>query len=152
MTVTTASFRNDFPEFADTKKYPNSLVQFWLTLATKLLNPERWHDVLDEGIELYVAHNVTLQAQSLRSAAAGGSPGGGVGIQNNKHVDKVSVGYDTTSGTIAGAGQWNLTTYGIRYYQLMLLMGAGPIQIGADGYNGYPNNYFPVYAGGFPFN
>lgn len=37
MTVTVATFRADFPEFADTNKYPNSTIQYWLAIANIMM-------------------------------------------------------------------------------------------------------------------
>jgi hypothetical protein len=54
------------------------------------------------------------------------------GIVSSKSVDKVSVSYDTSGAMEAGAGHWNLTTYGTRYIRLVKLVGAGPLQIGGS--------------------
>jgi hypothetical protein len=41
----------------------------------------------------------------------------------------VTQAYDTTAGIVPEAGHWNLTTYGMRFIQLVLMFGAGPIQV-----------------------
>jgi hypothetical protein len=125
-----AQFRTDFPEFADVVAYPDSSVDFWIRLATKLLRPSRWADVLDEGIELFVAHNLALQ----RAASSGGSsgvPGMNSGVVASKTVDKLSITYDSSVGIVPNAGHWNLTTYGTRFLWLMNMAGMGPTQLGA---------------------
>lgn len=129
MTVSATSFRVDFPEFASTGTYPDAMVNFWLGLAGKLLDPTRWDDLLDYGTELFVAHNLTLAARDQKSATAGGIPGAGGGVVASKAVDKVSVSYDTALAGIEGAGNWNLTTYGTRYIQLARMVGAGGVQL-----------------------
>ena len=140
-----ATFRQDFPEFADPAKYPDSLINFWLRLATKLLRPERWADVLDEGIELFAAHNIVLERHAQISVNGGGVPGMSVGVVNSKQVDKLSVGYDTSIGLDPAAGHWNLTTYGTRFYWLMRLAGMGGTQYGAG-----PDENAPLMRLGYP--
>lgn len=126
-----ATFRADFPEFADTTKYPNSLISFWLGVGAKLLRPERWVDLLDVGLELFTAHNLVLERQAQISVNGGGVPGMSVGVVNSKQVDKLSVGYDTSIGLDPAAGHWNLTSYGMRFYSLVRLAGMGGTQYGA---------------------
>lgn len=128
-----AQFRADFPEFTSTTLYPDSSVNFWLRLGTKLLRPERWQDILDEGLELFAAHNLALE----RAAATGNAPGMNSGVVQQKQVDKLSISYDSSAGLIPGAGHWNLTTYGTRFLWLMNMVGMGPTQLGA-GVAGWP--------------
>lgn len=132
MTVTASSFRGDFPEFTSTTVYPDTQINFWLGLSAKLLNADRWGDVLDYGSELFVAHNLVLGMLDQRASASGAIPGAvASGIVSAKSVDKVSVSYDTATAAELDAGHWNLTTYGTRYIRLARLMGAGPLQVGA---------------------
>lgn len=136
MAVDAAQFRVDLPEFASTTVYPDSGVTFWLAIAYKLLRPEAWVDVLDFGAELFVAHNLAIEGLNQKAAAGGGAPGANVGAASQKTIDKVSVSYDTTAGLEPGAGHWNLTNYGTRFYRLMMLAGMGGRQI--TGFGGYP--------------
>ncbi|WP_448952136.1 DUF4054 domain-containing protein [Labrys neptuniae] len=129
MTVTAAQFRLDFPEFADTAAFPDTQVTFWLNAAALFMSAERWGDCLDFGTELYIAHNLTLARQNQIAVAKGGVPGIASGRTQSKAVDKVSVSYDTGSVTIDGAGAWNMTTYGVQFYQLLLMFGAGGVQL-----------------------
>ncbi len=128
--VTPQQFRLDFPEFTDPILYPPGQLTFWLNMAYGMLNASRWGAQLDVGAELYVAHNVAIEARAQAEAANGGIPGGQVGPINSKSVDKVSIGYDTGSGVEQGAGHWNLTVYGTRFIRLAKMFGAGPVQIG----------------------
>jgi hypothetical protein len=90
--------------------------------------------VADIATQMWVAHQVVLEKQALAAAATGGDPGTKIGIISNKSVNGASMGFDV--GTIAGgkmqenAGYYNQTVYGMRFYRLMKLRGAGPIQIG----------------------
>jgi hypothetical protein len=151
--ITAAIFRSKFLEFADSATFPNSMVDYYIALSGKLINnPERWGDLEDDGKMLFVAHHCVLEAEAMRQALAGGVPGKSTGVISEKHVDKVSVGYDTALGAEAGAGHWNLTIYGIRLMNLYRLIGAGPVQIGigtdpasslSEAWSGPPQYQFP---------
>lgn len=90
--------------------------------------------VVDFATEQWVAHQIVLEKQAIAAAAAGGDPGTKIGVISSKSVNGVSVGFDV--GAVTGgnmqenAGYYNQTVYGIRFYRLMRLRGAGPIQIG----------------------
>lgn len=130
MAISAGQFVTDFPEFADTDDYPVSLINFYAALADKLLSPCRWGDLLCFGQELFIAHNLALEAQDARTAAFGGIPGtNSGGPVASKAVDKVSVSYDVASASEDGAGHWNLTTYGKRYIRLARMVGAGGVQL-----------------------
>lgn len=122
--ITPAQFRLDFPEFANTTPYPDTLINFWLTVSQSLLSPIAWLDLLNYGTELFIAHQLALSAQRQAAAAVGGVPGTSVGMTTSKSVDKVSVGFDTASVAVVDAGSYNLTSYGIQFYQLAQLVGS----------------------------
>lgn len=122
------TFRTAFPEFANAGIYPDSMVTAWITVATSLVNPTRWMELTDLGIQLVTAHHLTLGARDQNAAAAGGVPGIMTGPTNAKSVDKVSTSYDTGASVLDGAGFWALTSYGIRYLSLARMMGAGGLQ------------------------
>ena len=63
-------------------------------------------------------------------AEAGRIPGSPVGVQTSKSLGGASVSYDASSALMQGAGQWNLTSYGTRFYQLMRIIGMGGTQSG----------------------
>lgn len=130
MTVTASSFRTNYPEFVDTTVYPDSQVAYYLNLAGLLLNANRWKRLLDTGTELFIAHNLVLEANAQKTSAAGGVPGAMTGVVSSKSVDKVSVSYDTGAAIMPNAGHWNLTIYGARYVKLSRMFGAGPMQVG----------------------
>lgn len=128
--ISPQQFRADFPEFNSSVNFPNSSLVYWLNLAYMMLNAGRWGKLLDVGAELFAAHNIAIEARALAESQNGGIPGSQVGPLNNKSVDKVSMGYDTSSGIIEGAGHWNMTIYGTRFIKLSRTMSAGPLQIG----------------------
>lgn len=124
-----ATFRMDFPEFADEAKYPTSAIDTWLKMAGLLLPPDRWEDLLDLGTELYVAHHLVLASLDQSAADAGASPGQVKGVQSSKSVDKVSVSYDTGAVTLPDGGFFNMTRYGVQFLQLARMVGSGGIQL-----------------------
>lgn len=128
-TVTPASFRANYPEFVSNTAYPDTLITYWLTISALLLNQTRWMNLLDFGTELFVAHNLALERQAVKSAASGAVPGIQTGAINNKSVGPVSQGYDTSAGLELEAGHWNLTTYGTRFIRMARMVGSGGIQL-----------------------
>lgn len=124
-----ATFRTTFPEFSDTTRYPSGAVTFWMGLGAKLLPPDRWEDLFDQGLALYTAHHLSMADMDQKAAAAGASPGQIKGPTTAKSVDKVSSSHDTAAVTLDGAGFWNLTSYGVRFLTLARCIGAGGIQL-----------------------
>lgn len=127
MDITT--FRQSFPEFSDATRYPDSLVTFWLGVVTRMLNPDRWADLLDIGLSLALAHHLVLAVRDQSSAQAGKVPGTVLGMQTSKSVDTVSVSYDVSAVTNEGGGFWNMTSYGVRFLGMARLFGAGGVQL-----------------------
>lgn len=135
MTVTPTTLRALFPEFSNTATYPDSTINVWIPIYTLMVGSDRWGDLTDLGITLAVCHQLAIGAKAVKQAATGGVPGSAVGVVNNRSVDKVSVGYDVTVATEEGAGFWNQTTYGTRYYHYAKIFGAGPVQVNTPGYD-----------------
>jgi hypothetical protein len=126
---TVSKFRQDLPEFRDSSKYPDSAIQFNLNLGAAVLRPEVWGTLLPFGIELYTAHNLVLDAIAAKAGATGIPGVGSGGLVSSKSVGAASISYDTSAGTEAGAGAYNLTTYGRRLWRYILMAGAAPTQI-----------------------
>lgn len=123
------AFRTAFPEFANTTTYPDSMINFWAGLAEMQVRPCVWKNCTTQGVQLYVAHEITLAAQNAAAAAVGGTPGNQGGIASSKTVGSVSVGYDSASTSEKNAGWWNLTNYGRQFFRLAQIFGAGAIQL-----------------------
>lgn len=130
MTVTVASFRGAFPAFADPAKYTEPEVTFWLGFAALRHNPDRWGDLLDLGVQLFVAHNLALEYNARLSQKAGQGAGAVVGALTSVTADKVSWTRDSAPATNPSDGHWNLTSYGMRWKEMVRLVGAGGLQIG----------------------
>lgn len=123
------AFRTVFPEFADTTVYPDTLVDFWAELAEMQVLESVWRNAHTKGVYLYVAHELTLAAQSAKAGKQGGVPGTSGGVANSKTVGSVSVSYDTTSTAEKDAGYWNLTNYGKQFIRLARIFGARAVQL-----------------------
>lgn len=124
---TVSDFRSTFPEFAD-DLYSDDQVTTWLTFAQSMVNECRWGSLYGLGVSLVAAHNLYLGAKNQDAALGGGTPGEVTGSVASKSIDKVSVGY-ADNATFEGAGDWNLSTYGVRYLRTARQMGAGGLQL-----------------------
>jgi hypothetical protein len=103
------------------------MVNFWASIAEKMLDLSRWGDLYTQGQSLYVAHNLSIQRRNIAGAGSGGSTV--TGAISSKSVGSVSVSYDNQVATMPNAGQWALTDYGLQYLQLARLIGAGAVQL-----------------------
>lgn len=124
-----AQFRLDFPEFASTADYPDSMLTFWGGIAAEMVDLTRWGNLYNQGLSLFVAHNIALQRKNIEAAAAGGVPGASVGGVSSKTVGSVSVSYDTGAAMMPNAGHWNMTVYGLQFIQLSRMIGVGAVQL-----------------------
>lgn len=129
MALDVAKFRTDFPEFADAARYTPAIVNFWAGIGEKMISPDRWGDLYNQGLELFTAHNIVLAAGNKASAAQGSIPGQTNGVLTSKKVGSVGVTYDNTSAMELDAGHWNQTTYGRQYIRLARLLGQGCYQL-----------------------
>src|ERR1700678_2608703 len=100
--VTQSQFYTDFPAFSDEGKYPPPMVLMYLTMAGTSLQARTWGTWLTQGIELWTAHFLTLDAQNDAVAAQGGTPGVNGGVVASKSVGSVSVSYDSADTAEAG--------------------------------------------------
>lgn len=124
-----AAFRAAFLEFADTTKYPDAAINGWESVAPTYMSQDVFGDSYGWGLQLFVAHWLSVGARNVRVAAKGGIPGETRGIVSSKSLDRASEGFDTTSVTIKDAGFWNSSSYGVAWYQLVLAFGAGGLQL-----------------------
>jgi len=142
--MTPDTFRVAYPEFADTDAYTDERVQLFLDAGALLINRSRWGRMAVYGVGLFCAHSLALQAWSLRSIQGGGVPGMAFGITSSKSVSKVSIGYDTSSTAMEGAGPWNYTIYGQQFYFWKQLFGVGGVEMlsyGSSGIDGLVNTW-----------
>lgn len=155
--IVAADLRAQFkPAFDDTEAYPDAQLTFYINFAYAMIKPNRWGGpgaVLDMGAALFAAHWVAL-AKLAASNPGGqkGIPGTAVGIVTEGHVDKVGYSRSLDNITAKGAGHWNLTVYGLQFWQMVQMMGMGPVQVGLP-FGGFsPNFYNGAWFGPwFPF-
>lgn len=133
--LTPAQLRADFPEFSSTTVYPDGMLTFWISIATQLVaNAVRWGTLITFGQELFVAHNLVIEAQGLADVSVGNQPGSSLtGPISARSTDKVSINYDTQAAMEKDAGHWNLSVYGKRFWRLAEMVGMGGVQVGANG-------------------
>ncbi len=127
-----ASFRAAYPAFTP-EIASEERVAFHLRVAGKRLPPDRWGDMLEDGMGLYVAHKLTLEARANKSTDGTGAMDAAAGLLANesKTVGSVSVsrGYASPAAANAKMGGFAATTYGQDFWELMMIVGAGGIQI-----------------------
>lgn len=160
--ITVSSFRLDFPEFASVPDYPSSGINYYLSLAGLLINQNRFGPsaagvtnppttIYDMAVEQFVAHHVVLEARAQRAAAAGAIPGEASGPVSGKSTGPISVSYDAGAAVDEKAGHWNDTEYGRRFWQLVRMFGAGPVQLGIGGFPRCPTfNGVPLDGPAWP--
>lgn len=126
-----ATFRANFPEFADSTKYTDAAITLWMSVGNALLSPnaDRWGTVYDTALSLFIAHHLAIAAADLATVAAGGVPGQVQGPISSKTVDRVTVVKDTGAVTLEDGDFWNMTRYGIELLHLARLLGAGGLQL-----------------------
>lgn len=124
-----STFRQTMPAFASVDDYPSAQFNFYLKLGVKLLPESRWDDLLDDGLTFFVAHYLVLYARDMSFVDIGGIGGKVVGNETAKSIDSVSKSMDVSGILMTDAGHWNQTTFGIQFYQLMQMIGAGGIQL-----------------------
>lgn len=131
--LTVEAFRAALPEFASEDVFPDSGVQFWLNLAYEMLRPERWRNLMPIGVQMFVAHNLVIEAFNQQTVDVGGLPGINKGPISSETPGQVAVSYDTGSSSLKDQGHWNLTSFGTRFVWMMRMAGAGPVQVGTPG-------------------
>ena len=124
-----ATFRILRSAFNDPSRYPDGLVKHYLALAASNLDMRRWGTWLEEGTCDFVSHYLVIADRNRQASERGGTPGNSAGRVTGKSVGGVSVSFDTGGTSIEKGGQWNLTTYGVAYYQRALMVGTGGVQI-----------------------
>lgn len=123
-----AAFREAFPSFTEAL-HPDVRVAFWLRAAALRLSSDRWGDMLDDGTALFVAHQLTLEAEANKATDGTGGADAARGplASESKTVGPVSEAkaYSGAATAKADAGHWNATIYGQQFHNLVQLIGAG---------------------------
>lgn len=126
--MTPVEFRLLYPEFVDVNKYPTFMVQAQLSVGELRLDVNRWGELREHGLGLFVAHQLVNRRLIAESTAKGGAPSA-AGVISSKSVGSVSVSYATGETAVDGAGNYNSTVYGREFWQLAQMVGIGGIQL-----------------------
>lgn len=125
------AFRQAFPHFTE-QNAPAARLRFFLALAKKQLPPERWGDLLDDGIALLTAHNLSLEAEIVKDKTGAGAIAAAAGpvTSESKTVGSMSKSVSRSGAaaqgtSLVGAGNYNATIYGQQFWQLAQIVGAG---------------------------
>lgn len=124
MAINKTAFRTAFPEFASLTDYPDTVMEFWESMASAYVSEVKWSALYTVGMSLVLAHFLTIAKGNKSDPGAGNG-----GLISNQSVGDVSAGFDTTSTIEAGVGQWNLTTYGQQYTRMARLIGGVAMQL-----------------------
>jgi hypothetical protein len=141
--LTVGGFRITFPAFADSARFTDAEIQYWIDQAcsppnsTPAINKDRWGQFYELGLSLWVAHNLAVQdmlAQRAGMPGMGGSmyistPLTGSGVASSKSVDGVSISYDNQIGMEHDAGWWGSTPWGNQFLYYLRMAGSAPIQL-----------------------
>jgi hypothetical protein len=147
MTVTVASFRKAYTNFGDTAKFTDAEIQFQIDFGYQRHNADRWGTLLDNGVMLFAAHFLALQANAKTAQAAGQGVGGLLGILTSVSAKGVSWQRQAPPTRVQD-GHWGTTVYGVQWREMCRAMGAGGLQIGvpsaddaAGGAGAWPGPY-----------
>lgn len=128
--ISVEGFREAFPEFSDAAVFPDARVKFWLTLGKKMCDERKWLDFYEEGVYLFAAHNLYLERERrIAGGVVGGAGSVGAVTSISKSIDGVSKSVSMATGHYDDAGQYGATVYGQQYWDLVLMVGAGGIQL-----------------------
>src|SRR5215471_15644494 len=160
--LTIGQFRATMPAFSDTVRFPDTEVQWWINQACSppnisyALNPYRWGQFFELGLNLWVAHNLAVADMMVQRAGPPGGPGSsryghaaliGSGIASSRSVGGVSVSYDNSLGIEQNAGWWGLTPWGSQFLYYLRLAGAAPVHLLGPPVRAGNAYYFGPYTG-----
>jgi hypothetical protein len=144
--VTVSDFRILRAAFKNPERYPDALIQHYLTQAAAMMNWPVWLDMYVEGVLDRTAHYVTIAKRNEQADERGGVSGNAIGRLTAKSVGGVSVSYDVSATAEPDAGHWNTTTYGSTFIRNVRIAGTGGIQLGGDPC-AIPANNGPAWPG-----
>ncbi len=129
-----AKFREVFPEFSDTAKYPDAMLQTYWDLATYFISDVDCPcNILNDGALAYAiscmtAHLLTLAQRSADAAAEGTSPTGGVEISAS--IGEVSVSMMQPPAANGWQYWLSQTPYGQMLWALLSIKAVGGLSVG----------------------
>ncbi|KAA6459643.1 DUF4054 domain-containing protein [Acidobacteria bacterium AB60] len=118
-----------YPQFTNV---PQAVIQAYINVATASLMSSRWREQWPIAMALYVAHFLTLYAQSAGDAStplgAVAAKGLETGIIISQSAGPVSFSAQTITG-LESWGAWTKTTFGTQLATMAQVVGAGMIYI-----------------------
>jgi hypothetical protein len=134
-----AKFREMFPEFKDTQKYPDAMLEMYWDLATAFIGTQGCPCGSISGkqrtaiLNLMTAHLLALssQADGDTSGQAGGAsiPAAG-GYETSSHIGEISVARMTPPAADGWQFWLAQTPYGQQIWALVSLLAVGGLAIG----------------------
>ncbi len=106
MSLTPAALKTELPEFTSVA---DATVQKWLDRAARMLNPDAWGSLYDDGHLFLTAHLMALMGVASGVTASSG------GVIASKTVGPVTVTYASPSGTTPADADLERTKYGQQY-------------------------------------
>lgn len=129
---TSTDFLAMYPQFVN---IPSFVVEAWVKMAHASLNINRYHDMWEMVMGLFVAHYLTLYLQTAADPndSVGKIVNAGLakGLQTSKSVDSLSVSYnfDTVAKDFDGWGTYKQTAFGQQFITIAKIAGMGGMVI-----------------------
>lgn len=127
-TLTVATFRAKFPEFANATTYPDLTIQGWWDMGVQYINPNdsdfNSGTRLQTCLELMTAH----MGKSFSAFASGQA----TGVVNSASEGSVSVSFTPPPATTAWQHWLNTTPYGLNLRALLRGIAAGGFMTGGS--------------------
>lgn len=101
--ISVAGFRDSFPQFTEAL-FPDGRVAFYLSLAGKAMSEEKWEDLYEEGVCLYAAHHLTLEAAAMKAGDGTGGMDAAAGPVTSQTKTVGSVSKSESRGGAAASG------------------------------------------------
>ena len=147
-TYNDALFRMQFPAFANTTAYPESLLSMYFTQATCYINAydhcRLRGDCLQLALNLMTAHLAALNALDP-------SGGGGVGAVSSATIDKVSVTTQIPTAATAFRQFLIRTGFGQQLSALLSIKAVGGFMVGGSQERGSIRQAGGRYPGAWPW-
>jgi hypothetical protein len=131
--ITPATFRVDFPEFTNATTYPDTAITWFLNEAAVMMSANRWGQLYNIGMELFIAHNLMLYKRRQDTAALNAYPGLAKGVIGSETPGQVSLSYDTQVSAEERGGMYNETEYGKEFLRKARIVGMGGIVANVGG-------------------
>jgi hypothetical protein len=120
-----------YPQF-NTVAFPTAVVNAYIALASSCLQKARYCEMWPISMSLFIAHYLTLWAQSAQSPNSNlgqiAASGIAIGIKTSKSAGDVSVGI-TPIDDLGGWGAFRLTIFGQQFATMAKTVGSGGMLI-----------------------